>query len=78
MPASEEVIDEKTFLEQWQSDVEGPARAAGLTPPKLLMHDAQYRRLDVPRLEEFEGDGFVGHDKNVIHRLPQYKRGRRC
>ena len=42
--------DEKTFLEQWQSDVEGPARAAGLTPPKLLMHDAQYRRLDVPLL----------------------------
>ena len=27
-----------------------PARAAGLKPPKLLIHDAQYRRLDVPVL----------------------------
>ncbi len=42
--------NEKAFLEQWQSDVEAPARAAGLKPPKLLMHDAQYRRLDVPLL----------------------------
>jgi len=42
--------NEKAFIEQWRKHVEVPAREARLKPPKLLMHEAQYRRLDVPLL----------------------------
>jgi hypothetical protein len=42
--------DDSDLREQWCKEVENPAHAAGLRPPKLLVREAQYRRIDVPLL----------------------------
>jgi len=56
---------EQQLREQWRIDVEEPVRAAGLTPPVLLMLESQYRRLDVPLLALVE-DMQAEHRGRVI------------
>jgi amino acid transporter len=46
----ESIEHERVLRECWQRDVEEPARTAGLTPPKLRVLPAQYRRIHVPVL----------------------------
>ncbi len=43
--------NEKKLRKAWARDVEAPVRAKGLNPPKLMIFEAQYRRLDVPLLK---------------------------
>jgi amino acid transporter len=43
--------DQKALRRQWARDVEGPARRAGLKPPRLVLLAAPYRRIQVPLLE---------------------------
>jgi hypothetical protein len=47
-PDAEE--NEQELREQWRIDVEEPARAAGLQPPKLLILESRYRLPEVPLL----------------------------
>ncbi|MGZ5090655.1 MAG: APC family permease [Burkholderiales bacterium] len=42
--------NEQELREQWRIDVEEPARAAGLQPPKLLILESRYRLPEVPLL----------------------------
>ena len=46
-------VDEKrgVLRRQWSQDVEKPARAAGLRPPRLELLQALYRRIEEPLLE---------------------------
>jgi hypothetical protein len=48
-PEAEE--QDRTLKARWASDVETPARAAGLTPPRLMILQAQYRALHEPILK---------------------------
>ncbi|MEZ0171905.1 APC family permease [Microvirga sp. TS319] len=48
-PESED--KEKTLQQQWTRFVEEPARRAGLKPPRLLLLQAQYRRMHGPLLK---------------------------
>jgi amino acid transporter len=41
----------QSIRDQWASDVEAPARAAGLNPPKLLLLRSQYRLMHEPVLK---------------------------
>jgi amino acid transporter len=41
---------EQELREQWHIEVEEPARAAGLEPPKLLIIESRYRKPEVPLL----------------------------
>jgi amino acid transporter len=41
---------EQDLREQWRIEVEEPARAAGLQPPKLLILESRYRQVEVPLL----------------------------
>jgi amino acid transporter len=43
--------DEAKLRAEWERDVEAPARAAGLTPPRLLNIGCEYRVLHEPILE---------------------------
>jgi amino acid transporter len=45
-PDSDE--DERRLREEWQRNVEHPARAAGLNPPPLIILQAQYRDIQEP------------------------------
>jgi amino acid transporter len=42
---------EARLRDQWRSDVEEPVRAAGLTPPRLVVLPSGYRSIDVPLLK---------------------------
>jgi hypothetical protein len=62
-PDAEE--SEEELREQWRIEVEEPARAAGLQPPKLLILESRYRRPEVPllglveKLQEEEPDRVI-------------------
>jgi hypothetical protein len=46
-------VEEKRQLlrRQWSEDVEAPARKAGLNPPRLVLLDAPFRRIEGPLLK---------------------------
>ncbi|HEY0523759.1 MAG TPA: APC family permease [Stellaceae bacterium] len=46
--------EERSLREKWSRDVEQPARAAGLRPPRLVVLQAPYRRIHVPLLQFVE------------------------
>jgi hypothetical protein len=48
-PEAEE--QDRTLKARWCKDVEDPARRAGLTPPRLMILQAQYRALHEPILK---------------------------
>lgn len=63
--------DAPTLRARWERDVEAPARAAGLPPPRLLIVRAEYRRMHEPLLEllrELEGE-FPGRTIAIL--LPE-------
>jgi hypothetical protein len=46
--------EERRLRDQWAAEVERPARAAGLRPPRLVRLQAPYRRIHVPFLKFVE------------------------
>jgi amino acid transporter len=63
--------DEAALRARWSTDVEAPARAAGLPPPRLLFVRAEYRRLHEPLLHlvrELERDF---PDRTIAILLPE-------
>ncbi|HEY3777176.1 MAG TPA: amino acid permease [Rhizomicrobium sp.] len=57
--------------ESWRKNVEEPARAAGLKPPRLFVLPAPYRRLDIPFLKFIDQlEPRVG-DRPVAVLIPQ-------
>jgi hypothetical protein len=59
------------FVSKWRTQVENPARNAGLKPPRLLMHDAHYRRLDIPLLGTVRELQEHHHDRVVAVLIPE-------
>ena len=50
--AGPDVSEQQDALaQQWRVDVEEPAKAAGVRPPRLISLEAQYRQLDIPLLQ---------------------------
>jgi amino acid transporter len=43
--------DERALRERWRRDIEQPCRAAGVEPPRLIIAEATYRKLENPILE---------------------------
>jgi amino acid transporter len=58
----------RTLREQWRHDVEQPALEASVTPPRLVLLVAQYRRIHEPLLKLIDelGKRFVGRDIAVL------------
>jgi amino acid transporter len=50
----EESDEERALRDRWAKDVEQPAKAAGLRPPRLLLLNADYRLMDEPLLKEIK------------------------
>src|SRR4051812_38911200 len=57
--------EERSLRERWAAEVERPARAAGLRPPRLVRLQAPYRRIHVPFLE-FVGELEAEHPGRPI------------
>jgi len=55
---------DRRLQSRWRADVEAPAKAAGLRPPRLITLEADYRAMYVPLLE-------------LAHQLERAKEGRR-
>jgi amino acid transporter len=55
---------DRSLRSRWRTDVEAPAEAAGLRPPRLITLQAQYRAMYVPLLE-------------LVRRLEVSEKGRR-
>ncbi|MBZ9883480.1 APC family permease [Mesorhizobium sp. CA10] len=52
--SGEESDEERAIRGRWSQDVEAPARAAGLRPPRLLLLNADYRLMYEPLLKEIK------------------------
>ncbi|PBC06938.1 APC family permease [Mesorhizobium sp. WSM3859] len=50
--SGEESDEERAIRGRWSKDVEAPARAAGLRPPRLVLLNADYRLMYEPLLKE--------------------------
>jgi hypothetical protein len=61
---------EQALREQWAAEVEEPARAAGMQPPKLVMLESRYRRFEEPLLGFVEQLQKEDRDRVVAVLLP--------
>jgi amino acid transporter len=66
-----EDADEAVLRARWSRDVEAPARAAGLPPPRLLFVRAEYRRLHEPLLELLRNIEREFPDRTIAIVLPE-------
>jgi amino acid transporter len=55
LEGEEESSQVKALREAWQQEIEAPAAAEGLRPPRLVVLPATYRRVEEPLLELIEG-----------------------
>ncbi|MBV9053169.1 MAG: APC family permease [Hyphomicrobiales bacterium] len=61
----------KKLRRQWSSNVEQPARAAGMKPPKLMLLEARYRRITEPLLQLIAQIEKENRDRLIAVLLPQ-------
>jgi hypothetical protein len=65
------VENERTLRDQWVTDVEEPARNAGLAPPRLMLLQSSYRRLHSPLLRLIERITQANPDRVVAVLVPE-------
>ncbi len=73
-PDAEE--QEKSIREDWERCVEAPARAAGLTPPRLVVRPSPYRSVLGPLLRLIEESGGCSPERPIAVVLPVLIEGR--
>jgi amino acid transporter len=71
-PEAEE--HDRNLRAQWRTDVELPARAAGVRPPQLIVLQAEYRNMHEPMLELVRELGKSSGGRRIAVLLPEIAR----